>query len=264
MTRTPLRWREYAIESALIALFMLSAAAMTSLIEHPASAVRQAIDNPLLRRLLMGTAMGFTAASLIYSPWGRRSGAHFNPSVTLTFYRLNKITGRDAACYITAQFAGGVLGIAAAACALHPWITSPAVNYVATLPGDAGDALAFAAEAVISFLLMTVVLNVSNSARFTRFTGIAAALLVAMFITLEAPLSGMSMTPARTLGPDVVCRMARGLWLYFIAPPLGMLAAAEIYVRVRGLDAIHCAKLHHGAGPCIFKCGFGHLANRRG
>jgi aquaporin Z len=263
MTRTPLHWREYAIESALIALFMISAAVMTSLIEHPASVVRQAIDSAFLRRLLMGMAMGLTAASLIYSPWGQRSGAHFNPSVTLTFYRLAKITGRDAAFYITAQFAGGVLGIAAAAGVLRPWIASPAVNYVATLPGDAGDALAFAAEAVISFVLMTVVLNVSNSARFTRFTGVAAAVLVAAFITLEAPLSGMSMNPARTLGPDLVGQITRGLWLYFIAPPLGMLTAAEIYVRARGLRAIHCAKLHHGHGPCIFNCGFARLASRR-
>ena len=263
MRRPSLHWREYAIESALLALFMVSAAVMTSIIEHPASAVRHAIDSPILRRMLMGTAMGLTAASLIYSPWGQRSGAHFNPSVTLTFYRLGKITGRDAAFYITAQFAGGVLGIAAAAGVLRPWIASPAVNYVATLPGEAGDATAFAAEAVISFVLMTVVLGVSNSARFTRFTGIAAALLVATFITVEAPLSGMSMNPARTLGPDVVGQMSRGLWLYFVAPPLGMLTAAEIFVRVRGLRAIHCAKLHHGQGPCIFNCRFGRLGIRR-
>ena len=253
MRRTPLHWREYAIESALLALFMMSAAVMTSLIEHPASAVRQTIDNPLLRRVLMGSAMGLTAASLIYSPWGRRSGAHLNPSVTLTFYRLGKIAGRDAACYVTAQFAGGVLGIAAAAGVLRPWIAHPAVNYVATLPGDAGDALAFAAEAVISFVLMTVVLNVSNRARLTRFTGVAAALLVAIFITVEAPLSGMSMNPARTLGPGLVGGMSRGLWLYFVAPPVGMLAAAELFVRVRGRLAVRCARLWHD-GPCLF-CG---------
>lgn len=253
MTRMPLHWREYAIESALLALFMMSAAVMASLIEHPASAIRQAVDNPLLRRVLMGAAMGLTAASLVYSPWGRRSGAHFNPSVTLTFYRLGKITARDAAGYVTAQFAGGVLGIAAAAGVLRPWIASPAVNYVATLPGRAGDASAFAAEAVISFVLMTVVLHVSNSPRFTRFTGVAAALLVALFITVEAPLSGMSMNPARTLGPDLVGGMSRGLWLYFVAPPVGMLAAAELFVRVKGRLAVRCARLWH-AGPCLF-CG---------
>jgi aquaporin Z len=253
MTRSPLRWREYAIESALLAIFMVSAAMMTSLLEHPASAVRQAIENPMLRRVLMGAAMGLTAASLIYSPWGRRSGAHFNPSVTLTFYRLGKIAGRDAAGYVTAQFIGGVLGIAAAAAVLRPWIASPAVNYVATLPGQGGEALAFIAEVVISFVLMTVVLHVSNSARFGRLTGVAAALLVAFFITVEAPLSGMSMNPARTLGPDLVGGLSRGLWLYLVAPPAGMLAAAEVYLRINGRRAVPCARLWHN-GPCLF-CG---------
>jgi hypothetical protein len=62
------------------------------------------------------------------------------------------------------------------------------------------------------------------------------------------------MNPARTLGPDVVGHVWRGLWIYFIAPPIGMLAAAEVYLRMRGHHAVHCAKLHHDDGPCIF-CG---------
>ena len=70
-------------------------------------------------------------------------------------------------------------------------------------------------------------------------------------ITFEAPLSGMSMNPARTFGPSVVGGPAHGLWLYFVAPPLGMLAAAAFYVRVRGRAAVHCARLYH-AGPCLF------------
>ena len=197
--------------------------------------------------------MGLTAASLIYSPWGRRSGAHFNPAVTLTFFRLGKVPHRDAAAYVAAQFAGGVLGIAGAAGLLRPWIADTTVNYVATQPGAAGNGAAFAGELGISFLLMLTVLTASNRARLSRFTGLFAAALVAAFITLEAPLSGMSMNPARTFGPSVVGGMARGVWLYCVAPPLGMLAAAEVYTRVRGRLAVHCARLHH-VGPCIF-CG---------
>jgi aquaporin Z len=244
-------WREYLIEGALIALFMASAATMTVVLEHPSSPVRQALPDPLVRRALMGAAMGLTAASLIYSPWGRRSGAHFNPAVTLTFLRLGKVPGRDAAFYVAAQFAGGVLGLAGAARLLRPWIADGAVNYVATLPGPGGDIVAFLAELAISFLLMFTVLTVSNRARLTRFTGLVAASLVACFITFEAPLSGMSMNPARTFGPSLVGGISRGLWLYFVAPPLGMLAAAELYTRVKGQVAIHCARLHH-VGPCIF------------
>jgi aquaporin Z len=207
-----------------------------------------------MRRAAMGVAMGTTAAALIYSPWGRRSGAHNNPAVTLTFFRLGKISGRDALAYITAQFVGGAAGIAAAAMLLRPWIAHPSVNYVATVPGPGGPLLAFAAEAAISFVLMFFVLTMSSYAKAARYTGVIAALLIACFITVEAPLSGMSMNPARTLGPDLVGNVFQGLWIYFLAPPIGMLGAAEVVARLRRRSSIRCAKLFHDSGHCIFGC----------
>jgi aquaporin Z len=65
----------------------------------------------------------------------------------------------------------------------------------------------------------------------------------------------MSMNPARSFGPALAAGALGPLWIYFIAPPLGMLLAAETYVRVRGRHAVRCAKLHHPAtGPCHFGC----------
>jgi aquaporin Z len=252
MSASPRHWREYLMEAAGLGAFMVSAATMTTVLEHPASLVRGLIPEPTVRRALMGLAMGLTSAALVYSPWGRRSGAHLNPSVTLTFLRLGKISRQDAGCYAAAQFAGGIIGVALAALVLGQWIADPAVNYVATLPGQPGTAVAFVAETVISFLLMLVVLTASNHAATAGFTGVLAACLVASYITVEAPLSGMSMNPARTFGPDLVGGVWRGLWIYFVAPPLGMLTAAELVVRVRGHASIRCAKLHHDQGPCIF------------
>jgi aquaporin Z len=92
----------------------------------------------------------------------------------------------------------------------------------------------------------------SGTPSVARFTGAAAGLLVATFITVEAPISGMSMNPARSFGPGLLGGVHDGLWIYFLAPLAGMLAAAELVVRVRGALAIHCGKLHHGTGPCIF------------
>jgi aquaporin Z len=115
-------WREYLIEVACLAVFMVSAATMTVALEHPASPLHGAVPNAMVRRALMGLAMGLTAATIIYSPWGRRSGAHMNPAVTLTFFRLGKITGRDAAAYVSAQFVGGIAGIGLASIALAEWI----------------------------------------------------------------------------------------------------------------------------------------------
>lgn len=231
--RPMLTWREYLIEGAGLGLFMVSAATMTALLEHPASPVRLALPNPFVRRVLMGLAMGMTAAALVYSPMGRRSGGHFNPSITLTFFRLGRVSRRDAAGYVAGQFAGGTLGVAVAALLLRPWIGDASVNYVATQPGPAGTLAAFAGELGISFLLMTTVLHVSNHARLMRLTGVFGAALLACFIAFEAPISGTSMNPARTLGPSVVGGISCGLWLYFIAPPIGMLAAAELYLKVK-------------------------------
>src|SRR5437773_971593 len=144
-------WPEYLMEAAELGLFMLSACAFTVLLYHPASVVAQSIHNEVLRRVLMGTAMGSTAIAIIFSPFGKRSGGHFNPSVTLTFFRLGKIEAWDAAFYALFQFAGGMVGVGLTFLVLKARLSHPAVNYVATLPGAFGPGVAFLAEVLISF-----------------------------------------------------------------------------------------------------------------
>jgi aquaporin Z len=253
-------WPEYLMETAELGMFMVAACVFTVALESPSSAIRQAIGDPLLRRGLMGLAMGGTAIALIYSPWGKQSGAHFNPGVTLSFLYLGRIQPWDAVLYVGSQFIGGVGGVLLAAAVLGSALAHPAVNYAATIPGSGGVGWAFLAEVAISFVLMTVVLTSSNNVRLASFTGMFAGLLVAAYITVEAPLSGMSMNPARSLASAVPGRLWTGLWLYFTAPPLGMLAAAAIFRRLRGAQAVLCAKLHHlNDKRCIFCCGFAEL-----
>jgi aquaporin Z len=251
-------WPEYLMEAAGLGLFMVSACVFTILLEHPASPVRAALDDGTLRRFFIGIAMGLTAIAIIYSPWGKQSGAHLNPAVTLTFLRLGKIAPPDAAFYVLAQFVGGVAGVALVAAAAESLVADPAVNYVVTLPGPDGVMQAFLAEAVISFCLMLVVLSAINVRSIARYTGLFAGGLVATYITIEAPFSGMSMNPARTLGSAAAADLWTALWVYFAAPPLGMLAAAELYLRRKGRGAVLCCKLHHDNGKrCIFHCRWG-------
>jgi len=250
-------WPEYLMEGAELGLFMVSAVLFSALLEHPASPVRAFIPDPFLRRALMGVVMGATAVAIIYSPWGKRSGAHFNPSVTLTFFRLGKIGPADALFYVSFQFLGGLLGVIVSGALLGTVARDKAVNYAATLPGPQGAGAAFFWETLISFVLMLVLLVVSNSRRLARLTGMFAGVLVATYITFEAPISGMSMNPARTFASAVPARAFADLWIYFTAPSLGMLLAAQTFVGLRGARAVACAKLHHrNAARCIFRCGY--------
>jgi aquaporin Z len=250
-------WPEYLMEAAELGLFMLSACAFTALLFHPSSPLARAVPDGIARRLLMGLAMGSTAIAIIFSPIGKRSGAHFNPSVTLTFLRLGKIARWDAGFYVIAQFVGGVAGVLVASLLLGNLLTHQTVSFAATIPGMTGPLAAFFAEVAITFILMTVILNVSNAKRLSRWTGLFAGALVATYITIESPISGMSMNPARTFGSAVGAQLWTSLWIYFTAPPLGMLAAAEVYQRMNSGRTVACAKLHHHNNQrCIFRCNF--------
>jgi aquaporin Z len=250
-------WPEYLMEAVELGLFMFSACAFTVLLFHPSSPIAQTIHDGVVRRLLMGSAMGSTAIAIIFSPLGQRSGAHFNPSVTWTFFRLGKIEAGDAAFYTLFQFAGGIAGVMLASLTFHGLLAHQSVNYAVTLPGSNGPIVALFAEIIISFILMSVVLTVSNTKRFARWTGIFAGALVATYITIESPISGMSMNPARTLSSALGAQVWMSLWIYFVAPPLGMLLAAEVHQRLNTGRAVACAKLHHHNNQrCIFRCNF--------
>lgn len=246
-------WPEYLIEAWALGMFMISAGVVTTAFEAPASPLNAALANADLRRALIGIAMGLTAIALIHSPWGQRSGAHMNPAVTLTFWRLGKVARWDAVFYIAAQFIGGTVGVLAVKALLGTVFTAPPVSHVVTVPGEAGIAVAFVAEAVISTLLMAVVLTVSNSTRHARFTGLCAGVLVATFITVEAPLSGMSMNPARSFASAWPADIWTAFWIYLVAPVLGMQAAALWHTR-RGTRSA-CAKLLHPDNQRCIHCG---------
>lgn len=246
-------WPEYLIEAWALGTFMVSAGLVTAALEAPASPLRAAIADADLRRVLTGLAMGLTAVALIYSPWGRRSGAHMNPAVTLAFWRLGKVGGADAACYALAQLAGGTLGVVLVAGALGGHFTAPPVSWVATVPGAAGTATAFAAEFAISAGLMATVLGAGARPRLAPWTGVLCGTLVALYIAVEAPLSGMSMNPARTLASALPGGPRDALWVYLAAPTLGMLAVAAVH-GARG-GRVDCAKLRHTPAERCIHCG---------
>ena len=229
---------EFAIEGALLAVFMLSAIAFTVVVEHPASPVSAALVLPVLRRLVVGLGMAATAVVLIYSPWGQRSGAHMNPAATLALARIGLVPASAVPGYIAGQFTGGALGVWMAWQVFGPLVEHPAVRFAITTPGEWGTGAAFAGELAMTAGQMGAVLAASRVPAWRPRAGMVAAVLLALYITVEAPVSGMSLNPARTLGSALWAGQFTALWVYFSAPVLGMLLAAEVFRRMRPRDRV--------------------------
>jgi len=178
-----------------------------------------------------------------------------NPATTFTFLRLGKVMPWDAAFYIAAQFIGGVCGVLVSKLLLGGIMAHPSVSYVTTVPGPPGAGIAFVAETAMACGMMLMVLFVTNTPGVAGFTGLFAGALVFLYITFEAPLSGMSINPARTAASALPSGIWTSGWIYFTAPVLGMLLAAQLYHGFSGSSPRACPKLHHGTKQrCIF-CG---------
>ena len=246
-------WPEYLMEAGESGLYLFSVCTVATLLWHPASPVERYLPSDAIRRILMGAAMGVTIIAIVLSPWGKQSGAHFNPAVTFAFHRLRKVPLWDTVFYCIAQFLGAVAGVALASLILQDAPANKAVHYATTMPGIYGAPVAFVAELGISFILMSAILFASNHEVLAPYTHYFAAILVAAYIAFESPLSGMSTNPARTFGPALKASYWHALWVYFLAPPLGMLAAAELFLLARERKGPYCAKLHHHNDKrCIF------------
>ena len=204
-------WPEYLMEAGEIALYMFLICTFATLLLHPTSPLHHLITSGLFRRALTGFLVASVVVAIMMTPWGKQSGGHFNPAITLTFYRLGKLAFWDAFFHVAAQFAGAAGGAGIAVFVLRDAPKNPSVCYAVTTPGIFGNAGAFAGEVTISFVLMTGILFGSNREAVARYTPYLVGLLYVMFITFEAPLSGMSMNPARTFGSA----FSAGYWQAF-------------------------------------------------
>jgi len=102
-------WTDYLKEAAGLIAFMLGAGTFTTLFQFPGSPVREAMPSALSRNIGLEIIMSGVTAAIIYSPWGKKSGAHINPAVTWAFYRLGRINRSDALFYTLFQFVGGTI-----------------------------------------------------------------------------------------------------------------------------------------------------------
>jgi aquaporin Z len=179
-------WREYFMEGTEIGVLMLSTCICGTLIYGDESLIKSLGLAPAVKSMLMGAAIAITTFLIIRSPFGRRSGAHFNPAITLTFLWLNRVHRWDAVCYIAAHFIGALAGVMAARQILGTGLSGPSVRYMVTLPGMYGSSVAFIGEFLLSGVLISTVLYASNHRLLARFAPVLVALLTIFYFLLSS------------------------------------------------------------------------------
>ena len=230
-------WREYLMEALGLAGFVLGAGCLAVFLEHPDfPAMRSSFggeENAIWRRVPLGLIMGAYIAVVIYL-FGEKSGAHINPATTWAFFRLKKINFADSVFYTLAQFAGAIAAALTLKFTLGLWFAHPLINFGVTKPMPLHNSLsAFVAEFIISFVLMFVVLIFISSKRLEKYAAVVAGVLIALYLIVELPFSGMSLNPARSFAAAFAANEWKHLWIYFVAPPVAMLLAAEIFERTK-------------------------------
>ena len=239
-----LAWRTYTAELAGTALLVAVGLSIVILNFGRGSPIAQLIPSAGSRRLITGFLFGTTGALIALSPIGKESGAHINPVVTLAFWLMGKLSGTHALGYVTAQLAGGVIG----ALPLLGWgAMGRSVEFGATLPGSGVDVWqALLGEAVATLALICGVFFFIRHRRIRAFTPALFPVLYAVMVFLEAPVSGTSTNPARSLGPAVISGAWRDWWVYWIGPLTGMLLGVALFrfTWLRRVE-IEVAKLYH-------------------
>ena len=174
---------------------------------------------------LVGVALahGIALTVIIYT-WGKISGAHVNPAVTLGVLCGGKISPGKAVVYWIVQLAGG-----AAAGFLLAYL-------LGATTGDLGQTIGsltktdptktIVLEAVLTFFLVAAVMSCGIANYFGNLVGIGIGPVLAMDILFGGPLTGASMNPARTFGPAVASHVLANfdwsyMWMYFAGPAIG-------------------------------------------
>jgi aquaporin Z len=226
-------WQVYFMEFLGLAGFVIGAGLLTILLEHPDLPVMKSALGKyvILRRIPLGIIMGVYITCVILL-FGKQSGAHINPAVTWTFFRLGKINFSNALFYTIAQFAGASAGALLLKSAIGNLFGHPLINYGNTAPKPPYTAMtAFAAEFIISFIMMLSVLRVASSKKYEKYVPLVSGILIGFYLITEVPFSGMSLNPARSFAGALAANDWKYLWLYFAAPIMAMLTAAEIYLQ---------------------------------
>ena len=172
----------------------------------------------------VATGLGLAAAITALGPV---SGAHFNPAVTVAFLLRRLLPSSTAALYVVAQLAGSIVAMLVVEVAFPP---GSEVG-VTRLAGGTTPAEGFLLEAVLTFVLVLVILAIAvGRADAAPVAGLVIGGVVAASILTIGPLTGSSLNPARSFGPQLVLGDWADAWIYWTAPPVGAVVATLAFV----------------------------------
>ena len=170
---------------------------------------------------------------VIASAYGHISGAHINPAVTIGLWIGKVVDTVTALSYIVVQLIAGI--VAALVLSYILGGTQSGLGATRLAPG-VSQIQGIVLEAILTFFLVNTVYNTAVSGKAGNFAPAAIGLTLAFSILMGGPITGASLNPARTLGPDVVTGNYQDIWVYFVGPILGGILAALLYIGILKSD----------------------------
>ncbi|MDN3028536.1 aquaporin [Streptomyces sp. S.PB5] len=217
-------WCEFCLTTVLL----LAVVTLVRWLRAPASPLY--IGDLRIALAVAGPAAGMLVVALILSPWGRRSGGHMNPAVTVAVWLMDVFPGVSVLPYVVAQLAGSVLGAFLGRIVWGPVVSGPAVDYAALqpAPGWSPPAVFLAETGCILVLTLAVGFLLAYPA-FGRLLPQTVGACIALTVVVFGPLSGGSANPARQFGPAVLAGQTTDLAIYMLAPVLGAVLGASVH-----------------------------------
>lgn len=174
---------------------------------------------------------GLALVSIVYT-FGHISGAHVNPAVTIGVAIAGAIKPATAIVYIVVQIVGAIVG----AWILNKILSGQAANFGA-FSFTTATSKALLLEAILTFFLVSVVLQAAVAGKAGPAAGLAIGLTLAVCIVAGGSITGASLNPARTLAPAIVSGNMGQVWVYIVGTILGGSIAAVVNRYVLGIDA---------------------------
>lgn len=250
-----LHWPEYGSELLGTAFLVFIALSAVTFNLGPSSPLAVVLPSSSARRLIAGLVLAASGPLVAISPFGKLSGGHLNPALSLAFWLQGKMHQHDLVGYLASQFLGAALGAGVVVLVWREWAAR--VQNGVTAPGMGYPLWSvFLLEIGLTCLLVLTIFLFLSSHRLMHWTPLITWLLMALLYWLAAPISGSSLNPARSFGPALVSWFWRDQWVYFVASPLGALLAVVLFRSLNwvGIHDVLTAKLFHAPHyRCIFK-----------